>query len=395
MRKLTAALGGSAAVALSVASRAMLFLGLSWHVYASANAEQAANFFQDLFLQSVLITFFSASSFFAVVNKSWDDRQNGLLMLTHVILGVVGTVVVVMLMLTDALSVDPGLLILLLIGALATGMTSPLIGLIVKSKGPWHAYGPSIVVGPLFLGMIALQGLGPIEAAIGAIVAFQVVVFLYLGFVGRQVFADMLAQKWLIWREDLPGAFGATFAFGALNTLLVGYLYWFRETWVPLQAPEVAAAVLFIFRIFDTFLGVVLTDLAGRLDAIKVVEQHRRIWAVVIAILGAAAIFALWLLGTLDLQPFTVAVTGQVLLECLRVPLLVFFLYQGARRSGMGYFVYNAGTVGISYVVLAVIPLQNFPTGFYLFTAITALLSASITCAYAAIRPVSATQRRP
>lgn len=379
---------GSVPLTLSVAARAALFLGLSWQVYATASAEQVAGFFQDMFLQSVLITFFSASSFFAVVSKTWDDKRNAVLMLTHVLLAIIGVIAVWLLVIFDLAGVETHLLVTLLVGAVSTGLASPLIGLIVRSQGTWQAYGPAIVLAPLFLGVILVPGLDPVTAAIGAIVAFQVTTFLYLAFVGRAVFAELLAQRWTIWTRDVWAALWATFAFGALNTVTVGYLYWFREAWVPLQVPEIAAAVLFVFRILDTFIGIVLTDLGGRIDAIRAVEERKGTWAMRIAGLGVVVIGLLWGLGTLDLRPFVLAVVGQLLLECVRLPLQVFFLYQGARRSGLGYLVYTAGMVALSFAVLMVWPLQAFPTGFYVFMAVTSLLTASITCAYAALRPV-------
>jgi hypothetical protein len=389
MQRMIGGLHGSVAVALSVASRAALFLGLSWHVYAGASAERAASFFQDLFFQSVLITFFSASSFFAVVSKGWDDSRNGLLMLTHGILGVVGTTMVVVAGSRGVFGVEPGLLLLLLAGALATGLASPLTGLIVRSRGPWRAYGPSIVLAPLFLGVILWPGLDPVYAAVVAIVGFQVAAFLYLGVVGRQVFVDMLAQVGGLLRRDAMVALAATFVFGGLNTVFVGYLYWFREAWTPLQEAELAAAVLFVFRISDTFIGIVLTDLGSRIDAIRLVETRARKMGILVLGLGTIVIAMLWTLGTLNARPFVIAVLGQVILECLRLPFLVFFLYQGARRSGIGYAAYNIGAIVVSYLLLLLWPLQAFPTGFHVFMAVITVTTAAITSLYAAIRPDS------
>lgn len=376
-----------APIALSVGARAVLFLVLSWYVYAGADPAAAVDFFQDLFFQSVLITFLSASSFFAVVSKGWDSSKDALLVLTHVLLAVVAVGVILIAYRFVDLGIRPDILFLLLGGAVATGLASPLTGLIVRKHGAWMAYGPSIIAAPACLCLLFLREVDPVMVAILAIVAFQVVVFAALASIARSVFQGILSAIRTMWAVESQQTLLGTFAFGLLNTALVGYFYWFRELWVLSQPAAISAAVLFVFRIFDTLIGIVVTDLGARIHAVALVERHARRLATGVVGISAVAAMLLLALESLTLAPFTLAVSGQILLECVRFPVLVFFLYQGARRSSGGYTVYNVGTVCISFAVLQVFPLQTHVTGFYLFLTVTTVISALLTCAFAILYP--------
>ena len=64
------------AVGLSISSRAVFLLALSAFVYASNSDHDIVAFFQLLFLQSVVISFLSASGFFRVQNFSSPDQAS-------------------------------------------------------------------------------------------------------------------------------------------------------------------------------------------------------------------------------------------------------------------------------------------------------------------------------
>jgi hypothetical protein len=376
-------IAGVAPIALSVAARAVLFLGLSWYVYAAAAPAAAAGFFQDLFLQSVMITFLSASSFFAMVSKSWDAAKDRLLLLSHGIMAVGAVAVVVLCSRFGTFGAQADVLYLLLAGAVATGLASPLTGLIMRKRGAWLAYGPSIIAAPLFLGTLLISVSDAVLAGILAIVGFQITVLLALAVIARHMLIDALRAIPDMMTGPALRALWATFVFGALNTALVGYVYWFREAWVLLQVAEISAAVLFVARISDTAVGIIMTDIGARVHAVNLVEQRVKWLPAVVIALGLSGGALLLALNAVTLSPTVFAITGQVVLECVRLPLIVFFLYQSARRSAGGYISYTLGTVMISMAVMLIVPLQDSATGFYLFQTLTTVLSALITCAFA------------
>jgi hypothetical protein len=395
MRKLFRFFGGLAPILLSVMARAGLFLALSWHVYRVAEAAAVAAFFQDLFLQSVMITFLSASSFFAVVSKGWDQSRDAMLVLTHLLMAVATVAVIPVLYGTGVLDGSAATLGALLAGAIATGVGSPLTAVIVRSRGPWMAYTPAIFAAPLFLGLIAVPGLDPVFACVAAVVGFQITVFAASAFIARDVFVQFRAQGAAMMTRAVVRPLWGTFVFGALNTVFVGYFYWFREAWVGLQAAEISAAVLFVYRIFDTLLGIVITDLGSRIDAVRLVERWAKAMLLPLAGLCVVVFAALWWLGQQDLSPVTFAVAGQALLEAVRLPAMVYFLYQSARRASGGYVIYILGTVGVSYALLFALPLQAYPNGFYLFVVLTTLLSSAFTCGLAVLYPVNKRVQMP
>ena len=386
-----------APIALSVAARAALFLVLSWYVYAFAEAGAAADFFQDMFFQSVLITFLSASSFFAVVSKGWDTSKDTLLMLTHCFMAIITIVVVGLLYWVGDLGIPGGILLALLVGALATGLAAPLTGVIMRRHGTWVAYGPSIVLAPLFLGFLAIPGSDTILTCVLAIVGFQVSVFVVVAYVGRDVVLGTFRLQSAGRTSETARALWSTFVFGALNAAFVGYFYWFRELWVEVQPAEIAAAVLFVYRIFDTLLGIVIVDLGSRFNVMTLVDRQAQRLMLPVVSLGAVVLLLLSVLEVSTLSPLAVALAGQFTLECARLPMIIFFLYQSARRSGIGYIAYIVGTVGLSYAVLAAVPLQVQTTGFFAFLAVTNVISALITCVHAATWPntPAATGRSP
>lgn len=375
-----------APIALSVAARAFLFLVLSWYVYAFAESKDAAGFFQDLFFQSILITFLSASSYFAVVSKGWDPAKDSLLVFTHLLMAIITFVSLILLYWLYDLGLRGEVFFALLAGALATGLGSPLTGIVVRRHGGWWAYGPSILFASVTPAIVLVPWLDPVLACVLAIVVFQVCVFLVTAFVARHDILLAFQLRSLELSSTTVGAWWGTFLFGVLNSATVGYVYWFRELWILVQPAEIAATILFLYRVFDTALGIAVIDVGSRFDVTSFVDRYSKRLISPIILLGGIVLFSLHELESRSLSPLTLAVLGQVALECVRFPMIIFFLYQSATRSSMGYLMYVLGTIGLSHVVLFFIPLQVFQVGLFVFLALTNLFSALITCVYASRR---------
>ncbi len=376
------AMSGFSAIILSVFTRSLLFLGLSWYIFSGTQPTAATDFFQALFLQSVMITFLSASSYFTTVSKRWDSSNDAKLILSHIQMSLLTVLAVCLLYIFGKLETQSRLVLLLLTGALATGIAAPLTGLVVRKFGPWMAYGPSITVAPLYLSFIFVPNIDPMIASVCAIVGFQVTVFLVLSFIMRELLFSIIRSFRSILRVSTFSNLWSNFVFGLLNSAIVGYFYWFRELWVAVQAAETAATILFIFRISDTFIGVIITDIGAKLDALKLVERHGKVLSIIIVCAGMLVSAVLWWITTFEISDLALAISGQLLVECIRLLSIGFFLYQNARRSSVAYALYCLGTVGITYAFLMVVPLQNYPAGFFYFLVANSVTSTVLTAVF-------------
>ncbi len=319
----------AAAIGLATLVRAVFLLTLSAQVYVSLSSDQAASFYQLVFFQAIIIAFLSASGFFRAQELP-DDNAAISYLSANMGLVIPSTILPLFLaFFIDAYS-DLGLeLVLIWLGAAAAALTAPVTGVVLRRHGPFAAFMPALVAaGLMIVVLVLLPEWSPLTPYI-VLVSFQGLSFLIL----------ILRTPWLaIGVLRSWGRSGSRLNFGllkqngivgAVNLVNLLMIFFVRHLWEMRTTPETVAAVFLVMRYSDTGIQVLHQVFSGHIFAVRLME--RRSTPLLLFSGGCLVAFAFVGLQNFPGSPIATALLAQCILDIVRYPASLGFLFQMQR----------------------------------------------------------------
>ncbi|EAQ03070.1 hypothetical protein OB2597_13038 [Pseudooceanicola batsensis HTCC2597] len=374
-------LNRSSAIGLAMLLRAGLMLVISAMAYRTQAPEDAAAFFQCIYLQAIAIAFLSASGFFRVQSKRSEDEVSSYLSaMTLLVLPSVALPLSVALLVDEYAARLPELLIAW-VGAVATAYAAPISAIVMKSRGPFAAFLPACAAAVLALLTLLLVG----DAGAGRLTP-------YLALSGFQVtnILLLLASDRKAVRTRLPGLsrlraglpwdnIREAFVVGACNVLNMLLVFAIREAWAERAGADIAAAVFLTLRISDSAMQLFHMVLSGHPVITRLIAGRWSLRAQVA--MTALSVGALLLLGmnAAALGAIAFAVAAQIALDVSRYPWSTGFLYQMAHFDLRNYVIFVVLQPVIA-LLLAFVPMaRGAPEGLMIFMAISVSIGAVIS----------------
>ncbi|MCK4712496.1 MAG: hypothetical protein KAT26_06415, partial [Marinosulfonomonas sp.] len=370
------------AVGLSMISRAVLLLVLSGYVYAANPDQEVVVFFQLLFLQSIVISFLSASGFFRAQNLTSSDE-------------VASFVSVYLLLIIFSLAVLSGFLFfsnhyselklpvsLIWFGAIFTSLSGPLSGYLLNTRGPLVAFLPSIIGAVICVIAIVFS---PYEmVAIHPyllMTTYQAVTFFILAFLSRNTIAKAIRHLRNLKLAEYLGHSRENIAIGIIHTFQMGLFFIFRENWANSVSLELAAAVFIVLRFSDAAIQFSHMVLSRHSVVSKLFSHSSNKW--IGFVIFWATVCGLGLFYTSQystvLAPLVFALVAQLLLDMFRQFWNLSFLYQMENFLLKRYVWFAIVPPVMSYIIVLGTVGIHSPIGVYLFYLIIVLAGAVIT----------------
>lgn len=370
------------AVGLSISSRAVFLLALSAFVYASNSDHDIVAFFQLLFLQSVVISFLSASGFFRVQNFSSPDQASAFFSV-YIILGVFSLLALLgFLLFTEHYSEYKFPIILIWFGAIFTSLSSPLSGYLVATRGAMAAFLPSII-GALICTIIVV--FSPYEM-IGIqpyllIAGYQTVTFFVLAVLAKDIFANSIKIVRNLKIIEYLGHVKENLTIGIILTIQMTIIFQFRENWSSSVPANLASAVFIVFRFSDTIMQFTHMVFARHIIVSKIFLLGSSSRIALVLVWGAICILGLSLIAqyAAGFAPLIFAITAQFILDMFRQIWGLAFLRQMDGFKLKKYYWYVLVPPVLSYVViLCTVGNQAF-IALYVFYLVIVMTGALIT----------------
>lgn len=330
---------------LSIATRTLFFFIISVVVYSSTSGEEAVSFFQLLFLQTVLITFLSASSYFRMLDLKTD--LNAISSLSgHLFFSLIGSVLLPLLYFVIFSQNEHFTIYFLLgIGGGAASISGALTGHTLKQGRVSSAFTPSILSALICLILLYLNPEKSLSIYLYTVVLYQVLTALFLVFVNLKLFKQIAVNGAFVLIKQLATHFKSNLLFGGVNTYAVFLLFYFREEWSRNIDSQVAASVFFFIRMSDIGLQLMTTVLASheKLNILPKIFHFKTVACVIIGYFICVNLIDIEInFEHENLYHSLSILTNQILIDLIRYPLASLFLYQVslAQKSDYGWFVF-------------------------------------------------------
>lgn len=318
----------SRAVAIGLATlvRAFFLLALSAQVYISLSSDQAASFYQLVFFQAIIIAFLSASGFFRAQELS-DDSSSISYLSTNMGLVLPSAILPLFLALFIDAYRDFGIeLALIWIGAAAAALTAPVTGIVLRKQGPFAAFMPVLVSAALMIVvLVSIPDWSPLTPYI-VLVSFQGLSFLILNARAPWLAIGIL-QSWGRSGERLNlSLLKQNGIVGTVNLANLLVIFFVRHLWEMRAAPDTVAAVFLVLRYSDTGIQVLHQVLSGQVFAFGMMKRR----STPFLLFSGGCLVAIAFVGLRNFpgSPIALALLAQVILDIVRYPASIGFLFQ-------------------------------------------------------------------
>lgn len=369
-------------VALSILSRAVLFLVLSGYVYAHNSDADIIVFFQLLFLQSIVIAFLSASGFFRAQNLQ-DAGEAASFMSIYFLLSILSLLGLFgfLFFVTDY-SNNQLPVIIVWVGAIFTSFSSPLSGYLLAKRGALIAFFPSIL-GATICGLVILSspyemtGFRPYLVLLG----YQSITVILLFALTKDIILNAITYLVrLNFIHHLKHSYD-NFTIGVAHTFHLAIVFHFRESWSLAAVPELAAAVFVTFRFSEAAIQLVQmvllrNSIVSRLFGRNYIATLSLclIWF----LLSGAGVYLITGYSA-TLAPLVFAIIAQISLDVFRQFWSLSFLHQMEKFSLSHYLWFVILPPVASYLIIYGSIGISSTTAVYSFYLFNVLIAAIIT----------------
>ncbi len=260
-------------------SRAIVVLVINTVIYSKLPAHQSAPFFQMLFLQSVFVTFISASGFVRSV-KLMDDGgdavgQFGYYLRYCSIAGILSLLAGVILLPPDYLSIgiapQIAILMLLIVGGIFSTLATVLQGLVILTQGKPKTFGAVALANLISLLCVVLIFIYPSVGMIATIWALSqmfglLALILFLP-AAREILQDSRGNNIPASSNDAP------YIAGLANVIFLLAMFAVRENWKFLVNDKDASLVFLILRISEMSLQILFIWISSTPSILKKLED--------------------------------------------------------------------------------------------------------------------------
>lgn len=240
-------------------------LGLFLLAGHALSASDAAQFFQLVFLQAILIAFISATGFFRVQRLQAENDILDYIIAGFCLLPVSALFLLVFLGVFPVYREIWPVLVPIWVGGAASAVAASWSAVVQKRAGPFRAFGPTCLSVGIVAPSLVLLSDGSAHVAVPYLLlgAFQVInlalLFAFCPDLLRAVLGRaMTAGASGAWRFVREGA-----GVGAINVVSLLATFAVREAWRMETSAEFAALVFLLLRITDTVLQLGHMTLAG------------------------------------------------------------------------------------------------------------------------------------
>jgi hypothetical protein len=263
------------------------------------------------------------------------------------------------------------------IGAVATGLTAPLQGYVMRKRGNLAGFGPPALVAGFALVPAATLAHDNAILALFWLMFSQVGTLVVMSLREGPVLRVVASQLRSIDCAKFLVSFRLLASVSAANTAGMLSVFFFREYWSAHAAPEVAAVTFFVLRIADSVLGV-STLLMVRLDLKRFLSSVR----------GAAALLALLAVLAIGLSSIHAAfrffalpasvLLAQFIVELVRYASAAAYVLQSSDPRSLRYLVFVLGSQAIAGTLVFATGWIDTALGLQSFLFLVALTSLAI-----------------
>jgi hypothetical protein len=351
-------------------SRAFFFLCLALEAYANMSAENAVLFFQGLFLQSVFITLFSASSYLRFAS----GVAAGGSIYGHILYCLVGGGL--SLLCFSLFLPQPLFYQCLVFGAVCVAISGSIVGMLVRDGNVMLAFLPSTIVAGLFCIFLFFTSFSDVNVFLLCVVGFQIVSF------------GLLVAVWWGGRDPESQAKGVlnglleqlkiSLGIGSVNTLTVALFFWVREVWSNNVDPTLAAAAFLWFRLSDMVLQLFGVVLVGSPIIRTIVERFTNIHFIAMILPSVVVVGWLDLGGETQIRALFTTLLLQLCLDVIRVPSYVLSIHLVTLRTTLLYLAFVLIPLFVALFAIVAFQVLEYSNGLYIFM----MLNGSVACAF-------------